>query len=460
MIKAAHIFSRASGGAIALLMAFAILGSLSSPARGHGGGYKGANASSNSTSKGPRSKCEKSGEHCHTRHRRVREHWESKGRHRSRHGDRSRSWGNWGSAACGGGQGSCAAGSGRGYGGLASALGAAASDLTSRSAELGEIQKEIVKESTTELPGAGNPDAQKFDESTQSGESRYSDFTEASDPIVKEQIEQYNDIGKVRDELDEEAKKYSEQKKEMDALAEKSNNNATNLESSSPGVAGIEQSNGGPRGGNGNGNELANLGKTIHGNQENGSDISTGASQTFPDGSAKYPDKRTDADLRSASAGSTGAKGSSMRESLREKFRSSSGSSSSSRSYDETTGKENSTNAGSTAKAAGEPGSTTAAKETHRTVDSANADESLKAFGKELGAGNIALAGSETDASVKAMLNELGVEKDLARKPASQQNAEIGSKDGPSLFERCHETHRRCAKSGCVSQAGKERTGG
>lgn len=460
MRKAFQLISKASRSAVALLLALAILGPQDSSAKGKGKG----------SGKGPDGTyCHRG--HCHDRHERHKRHHGRIGHHNHRHGTRASNWGNWGSAACGRGQGSCAAGSGSGLRSLASALGAAASDLTSSSKQLGEMQKEIVQESMNEEPGRDNPDARKFDESTQSGTSRMSDFTDASDPIVKEQIEQYNDIGKTRDELDAEAKKYEEQQKEMDALADKSEKNADNLESETGKVAGNQLGAGGrgkPESTIANGSDADKLANSINGNQGIGSDISSGLSNNLPEGiekeNAKYPDGRKEsalgsAKLEGAPAASVAAKGVTLRESLREKIRSSSGGSSS-RDFDDTAGPEESATSPAVFGADTSSGSAKVEKVEHPTVDSANAEESLTTFDKHLGNGKIAIAGSETDASVKAMLRELGVEKDIARQPASQQNSEIGSKDGPSLFERCRATYKRCAKNGCVTQAGKVREGG
>ena len=108
----------------------------------------------------------------------------------------------------------------------------------------------------------------------------------------------------------------------------------------------------------------------------------------------------------------------------------------------------------------GTPASIKAKEEERATVDSADTEESISPFGKSLGGNTIAFVGSETDASVKAILSELGNPEEGGRQPASLQNSEIGSQEGPTLFERCHATHKRCAKSGCVTVARKERAGG
>ncbi len=406
----------------------------------------------------------KKGGEKHKRHKHAHDHI---GRHRHQHGNRSRNWGNLGSSACGRGQGSCASSSGSGYRGLASALGSAASQLSGQSRELQNLQKEIVQDSLNDSPGRDNPDARRFDEGTKNGTSRFSDFTEASDPIVQEQIAMYNDIGDTRDELDAEAEKYQEQEKEMNALADKSESNADNLVSKNNGVSGIQG--GAGQGGKPDstiakdeaGNVLANV---PTGNQNISSDISNSTTERDSSKDAKYPVKLSNAEqtssaLESTGPGSTASVKGDLRDTLRARLRDASGSSSPTDEYSDNEPAPFGVG-GQAANASGNSSARKNEKKPRPTVDSANDEESISPFESGLGSASIALAGSETEASVQAMLKEFGESKEGSREPASMQNSEIGSKEGPSLFERCRATYKRCAKNGCVTFLSVERAGG
>ena len=88
-----------------------------------------------------------------------------------------------------------------------------------------------------------------------------------------------------------------------------------------------------------------------------------------------------------------------------------------------------------------------------RGVVIAPATSGTEAFAKALGDPKLALAGSETDASVKNMLGELsGEDGEAGRDPASagDYNDGIGERDTADLFERVHALHERCLQQGCV----------
>lgn len=92
------------------------------------------------------------------------------------------------------------------------------------------------------------------------------------------------------------------------------------------------------------------------------------------------------------------------------------------------------------------------------------ADEVLSPFGQPLGDPKIALAGSETDASVKNLVDgfdpggEAGSEG--SRELASEGEDGIGERNGPSLFDRARAFYDRCARNACVSAFRRKTSGG
>ncbi len=411
---------------------------------------------------GPDRQCTHS-EHCGHWHKKHKHAHDRMGHHRHMHGSRSSGFGSLASAACGASQGACSSSSASGMRSLAQALGAAAADLNKQSQELKDIQKEIVQDTLTQNPGPTNPESQQFDASTQSGASRRSDFN-ATDPSVKSAVEKYNEIGDTMDELDAEAKKYEEQQAEMNQMADKNSMNANNLESKNSSVSGTQAGAGGP------GKTRSTIASAKAGSKDaDGADSSitvapvAGLESGKQDPKAAYPDKKASelgkvsgAGVTVNSAAAFAAKNSALRDSIREKLNNTSGSSRPSAPQASEPG----VASGAGATFAGGEGSAEEKKVARPSIDAANTEESVTPFGKQLSGAKIALAGSETDASVKQLLNDFGVDKEAGRGPASQSSPEIGSQDGPSLFERTHATHKRCAKSGCVTLAGKERTGG
>ena len=69
-----------------------------------------------------------------------------------------------------------------------------------------------------------------------------------------------------------------------------------------------------------------------------------------------------------------------------------------------------------------------------------------------LGSPKMSVHGSETEAAVKEMAQELGVKIPSSRIPASggETVAESSAAEELSLFDRCHQAHLRCARGGCV----------
>jgi hypothetical protein len=76
----------------------------------------------------------------------------------------------------------------------------------------------------------------------------------------------------------------------------------------------------------------------------------------------------------------------------------------------------------------------------------------FQAFGSSLGNPKVELSSSETDDSVKKLMedfeNSEGDGRDLA---SVMEGSGIGEIDGPSLFERLRQVHDRCMQRGCVS---------
>jgi len=86
-------------------------------------------------------------------------------------------------------------------------------------------------------------------------------------------------------------------------------------------------------------------------------------------------------------------------------------------------------------------------------------DDTLTPFGQPLGDPKFSLAGSDTDAQIRRMLGEFGNGDEHGadgRSLASlgDQDDGIGDRNGPSLFERCRESHLRCQQRGCVTTHG------
>jgi len=95
---------------------------------------------------------------------------------------------------------------------------------------------------------------------------------------------------------------------------------------------------------------------------------------------------------------------------------------------------------------------------------SGGGDEVLSPFGKPLGDPKFNLAGSETDASVKNMMGDLGENGsgvgEADREPAADVTDGIGEKNSTDLFERVHYYHEYCAKKSCVSALGMRKVNG
>lgn len=351
--------------------------------------------------------------------------------YRAEHGHKAGSFGKAGASACGAGQGSCASNTGGGYRGLASALTGAVRSLNNDAAEMRKAQRAIVEESLSESPGRSHPEAARFEQSTDGGKSRHSDF-EASNPEVKEQVEHYNALGDAIDETEAEAKRYDAQAAEMNKMAEKSEGNAKNLEAQNK-AAGSGQ----PLG---KGEDESQ--STVQGRSEKGLE-STGTADM-----AKADDALKGRDSGGEKAGGTVAKG--QRNGLRERLRDS---------LDGAKDDKENGAAGSSREASLLAGKGDAdQKKKGSAVGAAEAEDSIPAFGKSLNGTGISLAGSETEASVKAMLRDFGA--DALRAPASTLSSEIGAENGLSLFERCRATHRRCEKNGCVGSVERKGAGG
>jgi len=97
--------------------------------------------------------------------------------------------------------------------------------------------------------------------------------------------------------------------------------------------------------------------------------------------------------------------------------------------------------------------------------DGGGSEDVLSPFGKPLSDPKFSLAGSETDASVRGMMGNLGSEEDNGtgeegRDPASDVADGIGERNGPTLFERVKQYNERCAKRSCVSAAKRRLTVG
>lgn len=94
--------------------------------------------------------------------------------------------------------------------------------------------------------------------------------------------------------------------------------------------------------------------------------------------------------------------------------------------------------------------------------DYGGSDDVLSPFGKPLSDPKFSLAGSETDSSVKNMMEDFGEgeEEEGNRDPASDVADGIGERNGPSLFERAKVYHDRCAERGCVTAARRKQTVG
>ncbi len=91
-------------------------------------------------------------------------------------------------------------------------------------------------------------------------------------------------------------------------------------------------------------------------------------------------------------------------------------------------------------------------------------EDVLSPFGKPLSDPKFSLAGSETDASVKNMMDGFGVNGEGGlegeRDPAGDVADGIGERNGPSLFERAKMYHDRCAQKGCVTAFRRKLTSG
>ncbi len=406
-----------------------------------------------------RGPCEKGHWHrCRGKHRRGTDAKKTRDGLRHGHGHKAKAWGNKSGSFCGG-QGGCTGGTGSGYRGLASNLYQAASTLTGEIQKLQQTQQEIAQESVSDQPGPDSQDAQGFYQASDGGQSRYAKY-EASDGVVQEQVELYNDLGDTIGELEEEANRYREQAAEMDRMAEKSENNTENLDTQNS-----------PYSGSGNNlasgitdNKSAKLtsnpkAKEYDPKIKSSKDGDGLASSEFNDKTkslssislqtdAQYPTKAVDkAGLIGGQNMSAASRGS-LRDELRARFNQKYGREPSEGELNSLTSQAEKSGASArsvvNASKEGKPGD---------LPEAGSAEDAVAAFQGGLSGASVSLAGSETDASVKAMLEELNAsDPNKSRGPASVQSSGIGAEDGPTLFERSHAAHKRCQKNGCVSQ--------
>lgn len=93
-------------------------------------------------------------------------------------------------------------------------------------------------------------------------------------------------------------------------------------------------------------------------------------------------------------------------------------------------------------------------------------DEVLSPFGKPLSDPKFSLAGSETDASVKDLMEDFDGEEAQGGFQGNRDLASgdvydgIGERNGPSLFERTRAYYERCARNACVTRIKKKTSGG
>jgi hypothetical protein len=285
--------------------------------------------------------------------------------------------------------------------------------------------------------------------------------------VVEAQSAQYDEIGRTIDELEEDAKKYEQQAQEMNSMADASEKRAENIETvnapaaTAANTAPVSAENLRPNGHVAD-DPPAKLAKNaLARKQEPGSfgpdPVSAPASSSniSTPATSAYPNKisanlATESPKSTGSFGTASASRSSLRENLRARFAEKNGRQPTAKELEVLSQAPEAQPTGAPSRSAEKD----AAKKAGAELGSQ--EDTVASFNKGLGDPRLEIAGSETDASVQAMMRELGTtEPARSRGPASSQSSEIGSEDGPSLFERCHATHKRCQKNGCVSQSGE-----
>lgn len=462
------------GAALAAFMPLNITGAATAPGATTGGQTTSEAAKgSDPTARQPNRKAKREelpdGGHFHDgrfeRKRAVDDGYEARERAHHRHGHRSGDWGDGSRSGCVA-QGGCSSYTGSGYRSLASGLRGSASELYSQVQNLEQQQRKVSDYSYNYNPGPSEPEAQKFRAANQSGQARVTGFS-SGDPMVQDQASQYDAMGRLANELEDEAKKLQEQAGEMDKLAQKADTNADHLESRTDpgGRAGEKYGEGGTDHPNGHlqTDPSAKLARNALANQKTSKpgDLNAPDERIFSplrpgsgitSGNTAYPTKAADT-LSAVTAGAGagtgyrgGSEGSRLRDELRARLKEQIGREPSPAEVEQAVAKATGAVTGTEgAPGAGKPGVARSA---------VPSDDPSAGFNKGLGNGTLEIAGSETEASVAAMMRELAVNEGAAaqsRGPASVQGSGIGMEDGPTLFERARATHRRCEERGCVN---------
>lgn len=349
-------------------------------------------------------------------------------------------------------QGGYFSGTGTGYRTVAGGLSQSAGDLRSQVAQITQAQQSLASYSYRQYPGPTNTDARAFYDANKGGQSRIASF-QASDPVVAEQAEHYDELGRTANELEREAEKYELQAQEMGKMADATEKRAENIETvnapsaTAANTAPVSAENLRPNGHVAS-DPPAKLGSNALAQRNSEEQFARPAGVSAPGSASNISTPSTSSYPARAGDTSNGrASRSSLREELRARFNESHGRAPSEKEL-----------AALSREAEGKSARDQAAALKGEAKAGAGAaagtsDDTVAGFSKGLGDPRLEIAGSETDASVRAMMRELGTAEDArSRGPASTQGSEIGSEDGPSLFERAHATHRRCQKNGCVSQ--------
>ncbi len=407
-------------------------------------------------------KCEGEGPCCEKAKTRAEKHSSDKttaeGKSKSAVGQASNGTG---SAYSGNGQQQGAASNASSQSGLADLMSAIAGGFEQESKDLAVEQRKIADDSYSSNPGASNPDAVQFHEANQGGQSIIANYKDATDPTVKDQAEAYDLYGETRKDAEKEAQNYRAREAEFRDLAAKNGRNADNLDSNSGNQASAITGNdaGSLPGSQQNARLLEKPGNA--GLSEQGATKltanplgakpaikTTDPTQTDSNG-GKGEKNEANPPLRSSSASIISRSADSIRDSIHKQL-AGNGKDSIGKGIPGTA--ESDAKKGHAAAAAeGGDGSPGLAADNKNSAGN-NGDEVLSPFGKPLGNPKFALPGSETEASVKNMLSEFSSgDTNGSREPASELSGGISGRDSPSLFERCHEIHARCARKNCVS---------